>query len=549
MCYKKLFCSLLFLNIIFFGEFVFADDSLDHVSKKNLDIEVNNNTGTGNAHKSENINRLGAGISLMDDTVAKVVEKTLPAVVTLSVSKKVRVPVSPFSGIESFFFGNIFDSFNDIMSNYGEYRENIAFSSGTGFLISDSGYILTNYHNIESAVSVSVVLSDNRQFNAQVVGVDAATDLAVVKIETAGELMPYLNFSDTQPRAGEWVISIGNRLSLGNSVSLGVISSVMSCPFSGIAGVNYLGEVIQTDAIMASGSSGGALIDTNGRVVGVNFAAISSGANSVGVSYFAIPASIAENVSSILKNGGEIKRGYIGIICQDVTSEIASALGLEKVQGTIVSDILDGSPAQKAGLKVGDIIVRFDEKYILDNRDLASVVSNSSIEKPIKIVVKRSVDGRNDLTEHTLKIFIGTADEKKKLDNNNAFNKNRGTKEKDDNVNTKLTIGELGVDIIELDQYVRRNLKLDEAIKGVLVVNVHHSHENVKSILKGDIVKQVITKTQKFDIVDKESLIKSIDTIKESKVTHVILSVMRGKQNLFLGVNATDVASLVKKQA
>lgn len=526
MLLKKLLYVFVILGIFFKQNSVFAEENVATTVIENVEV------GSKNA-----INVPEIGASLMNDAIVQVVEKTLPAVVTLSVSKKVKVPVYP--SIESLFFGSIFESFNDIISNYSEYKENIVFSSGTGFLISDSGYILTNYHNVESAISVSVVLSDNRQFDAKIIGVDPSTDLAVVKIETGKEIMPYLTFSEKNPRAGEWVISIGNRLSLGNAVSLGVISSVMSCPFSGIAGVNYLGSVIQTDAIMASGSSGGALIDPNGKVVGVNFAAISSGSNSVGVSYFAIPASVAENISSILAKGQEVKRGYIGIICQDVTKEIANALGLEKIQGTIVSDILDGSPAQKAGLKIGDIIVQFNEKDVLDNKDLATVVSNCSTDKSAKILIKRAVDGMPVLKEHVLKIFIGTSEEKKKMEGmlKNEINNKKNSEQ----INTKLTADELGVDVIDLDNNVRKNLKIDELIKGVLIVNVNNSHENVKSLLKGDIITKIITRIDKFDIPDKESLIQVINNIKILDIKYVMLNVMRGKQSLFIGVNISSV--------
>jgi len=256
-------------------------------------------------------------------------------------------------------------------------------AQGSGFIISADGYAVTNNHVVANAETVTVSLPDGTQYEAEVVGTDPKTDLALLKITTDDKLH-YVEFSDQEPRVGDWVIAVGNPFGLGGSVTTGIISArernIGSGPYD---------DFLQIDAPINKGNSGGPAFNLDGKVVGVNTAIFSPSGGSVGIG-FAIPASIAKQVIGEIRDNGQVTRGWLGVQIQPVTKDIAESLGLDKAQGAIVADVTDDSPALKAGLKTGDTILEVDGQAIDDPRDLARKVATIAPGKSVQLSVYRN---------------------------------------------------------------------------------------------------------------------------------------------------------------
>ncbi len=263
-----------------------------------------------------------------------------------------------------------------------ESRKKIT-SIGSGFIISSDGYIVTNGHVIEDSSDINVNLYDGSKYKAKLIGVDKKTDLALLKI-TANKEFKYAQFGDSDSaRIGDWAIVIGNPYGLGGSVSIGIISARGRDIKNGQSD-----EYIQTDAAINKGNSGGPLFNSNGEVIGINSAIYSPSGGSVGIG-FATPSSNAIQIISQLRNQGEVSRGWIGISVQDLTSELADSLRLEKVRGAFVSDVVINGPADRAGILPTDVIIRFDEQDVDDMKSLPKIVSNALIGKNAKVTIWR----------------------------------------------------------------------------------------------------------------------------------------------------------------
>lgn len=268
-------------------------------------------------------------------------------------------------------------------------------AQGSGFIISADGYAVTNNHVVANAETVTVSLPDGTKYEAEVVGTDPKTDLALLKIDS-GDKLQYVEFSDQEPRVGDWVIAVGNPFGLGGSVTTGIISArernIGSGPYD---------DFLQIDAPINKGNSGGPAFNLDGKVVGVNTAIFSPSGGSVGIG-FAIPASIAKQVIGEIRDKGQVTRGWLGVQIQPVTEDIAESLGLDKAQGAIVADVTNDSPALKAGLKTGDTILEVDGQAIDDPRDLARKVATIPPGKSVQLSVYR--DGK----QTNLAVEIGT---------------------------------------------------------------------------------------------------------------------------------------------
>jgi serine protease Do len=322
------------------------------------------------------------------------VKELKPSVVNISTTKVVRSPMDDFFRGRDFpdFFGD--DFFRRFFGDQHprEFRQK---SLGSGFIIDKDGYIITNNHVVEKAEQIKVKLSDGKEYDAKVIGTDPKTDLALIKIKAGGGL-PVVRLGDSDKlEVGEWVVAIGNPFGLEQTVTAGIISAK-----GRVIGAGPYDDFLQTDASINPGNSGGPLFDLKGDVVGIN-TAIVAGGQGIG---FAIPVNMAKALLPQLKKG-KVVYGYLGVYIQDVTPELASSFGLKEAKGVLVSDVTPDSPAKKAGVIKGDVILEYDGKQVEDKGQLTKMVGRTPVGKKVKIVVLR------DKEQKTLWATIGELSE------------------------------------------------------------------------------------------------------------------------------------------
>jgi len=311
-----------------------------------------------------------------------VARATMPAVVNISTSRTIKQsgPVqSPFTNDPFFkhFFGEEFGRQFQVPK---ERREN---SLGSGVIVSADGYIVTNAHVVEKADEIKVHLSDKREFSGKVVGSDPKSDIAVIKIK--GDNLPVINWADSEKlEVGEYVLAIGNPFGLNSTITLGIVSAVGRANM----GIEQYENFIQTDAAINPGNSGGALVNARGELVGINTAIFSRTGGNMGIG-FAIPSNMAKSVMDSLIKTGKVVRGYLGVSIQDLNGKIAKQLGLDKAQGSLVSDVVNGAPADKAGMQAGDVIVRYDGKTVENTAVLRNRVAETAVGRTVDVDVIR----------------------------------------------------------------------------------------------------------------------------------------------------------------
>ena len=261
-------------------------------------------------------------------------------------------------------------------------RERQTRSMGSGVIISPDGYIVTNHHVVVASTDIKVLLSDRRDFAARLVGTDSKTDLAVLKIEQTG--LPALTFADSSKvQVGDVVLAIGNPFDVGQAVSMGIVSATGR----GLGGENYE-DFIQTDAAINPGNSGGALVSAEGRLIGINTAIMSRTGGNQGVG-FAIPSSMARNVTDQIIRSGKVSRAFLGVMIQPITADLAKAFKLSKSEGALIADVNPGSPAERAGLKPGDVVTKVDDHAVADSRTLRLTIGEMSPGKVVQMAVVR----------------------------------------------------------------------------------------------------------------------------------------------------------------
>jgi len=291
---------------------------------------------------------------------ADLIEATSPAVVKINTVQKVGGPQRALPPGQE-----VPEIFREFFKQRGMPERN-AYSMGSGFIISSDGYVLTNNHVVDGASEISVRLIDRREFTAEVVGTDPRSDLALLKIEARD--LPVVRLAEPDKlRVGEWVVAIGSPFGLDYSASVGIVSAIgRSLPTE--KGENYV-PFIQSDVAINPGNSGGPLFNMQGEVVGINSQIYTRSGGSIGLS-FAIPVSVAIDVVAQLKEKGKVERGWLGVYIQDVDKDLASSLGLDTPAGALIAQVIPASPADKSGIKPGDVIVRFNGKPIKDSGDL-----------------------------------------------------------------------------------------------------------------------------------------------------------------------------------
>ena len=324
---------------------------------------------------------------------ADIVEKVAPAVVSIEVETKAGprqavftqgrdAPGADDNDGDAFPFGFALPQGRGGRQATPQNAEPVM-GAGSGFFISQDGYVVTNNHVVENAIKITVRTNDDRELPAKLIGRDPATDLAVIKVE--GAKFPYVSFEDkAKPRVGDWVVAVGNPFNLGGTATAGIVSALARPNISGSSYVDYM----QIDAPINRGNSGGPSFDLSGRVVGVNSAIFSPSGGSVGIG-FDIPADVAQSVTRQLISRGKVVRGYIGATVQPVTAEIADSLGLKSTKGALVADLTAGGPAARAGLQPGDVVTRIDGHDVLSNADLTRHVGLVAVGGDIHLQVLR----------------------------------------------------------------------------------------------------------------------------------------------------------------
>jgi serine protease Do len=316
---------------------------------------------------------------------SQLVKQVKPAIVNISTTTVVAGselqdrfmgPANPFKD----FFGE--DFFDKFFGNSPK-RERKQKSLGSGFVIDREGYILTNNHVVEKASSIKVKLSDEKEYDAKIIGRDPKTDIALIKIDVNHDL-PSATFGDSDKlEVGDWVVAIGNPFGLEHTVTAGIVSAK-----GRVIGAGPYDDFIQTDASINPGNSGGPLLNLKGEVVGINTAIVSSG-QGIG---FAIPINVVQDLLSQLKSKGKVARGWLGVVIQKITPEIAKNFKLKELEGALVSDVAEDGPAEKAGIKRGDVIISYNGKNIKDSEMLPRVVATTEIGKKVKVGIIR--DGK-----------------------------------------------------------------------------------------------------------------------------------------------------------
>ncbi len=285
---------------------------------------------------------------------------------------------------------------------------------GSGFFISADGYAVTNFHVVEKANTVEVTTDDGHVFTAKVIGADQQSDVALVKVESAGNL-PFVTFADTSPRVGDWIIAVGNPFGLGGTVTAGIVSAR-----GRDIGAGPYDDFVQIDAPVNRGNSGGPTFDVDGNVIGVNTAIVSPTGGSVGIA-FAIPADTVKAVVAQLKDKGKVTRGWIGVQIQDVTADLAENLGLTAARGALVAEPQPGAPAAKAGIESGDVIVSVNGKEARDSREAARTISNLVPGTTATVVVVRK--GQNK----TFTVMLGNLPDQREANASREAPKQKGT--------------------------------------------------------------------------------------------------------------------------
>ena len=340
-------------------------------------------------------------------------------------------------------------------------------SLGSGFIIDPSGIVVTNNHVIANAEQITVTLSDDTTLQAEVIGRDGVTDLALLKVEPKTPL-PAATWGDsTKVKVGDWVLAIGNPFGLGGSVTSGIISATARDIHSG-----PYDDFLQTDASINRGNSGGPMFNLAGDVIGINTAIFSPSGGSIGIG-FAIPSALARPIIEQLRTTGKVERGWIGARIQPVTDEIAEAVGLDKGRGAMIAVIDPASPAAQAKLQPGDVIISYDGKPIDRSRQLPRMVADTPPETPVKLTVWR--DGK----EHEVELKVA------------GLNSNRPTPPQPEPEKPKPppSVDALGLKLVKLTPELRRQFSLPEATKGVVITEVpQNSPAAAQGLRPGDLV-------------------------------------------------------------
>jgi len=401
------------------------------------------------------------------------------------------------------------DPFHEFWEPFERYfgpmpRQQKQRSLGSGFILSHDGLILTNNHVVENAEEIVVQTATDKEYKAKVVGRDAKTDLAVIKIDAdqSDDLKPVVLGNSDELRVGDWIFAVGNPFGLSNTVTAGIVSAK-----SRFIGQGSYDDFIQTDAAINPGNSGGPLVNLKGEVVGINSAIFSRSGGNIGIG-FAIPINLAKELLPQLQEKGRVTRGWLGVYIQRVTPEIAESLKLEKSRGALVADVMAETPAAEAGIEVGDVIVEFDGHAVKESTDLPLIVARTPIGKSADVKIIRN--GK----VQTMSVTIGEL--------------------KDEEVQVaKGSSAELGMAVQNLTPDIAESLGVDPKTKGVVVASVEPgSPADEAGLQRGDVVLEV----NRQSIENESAYGKAIKKIEKGK--SVLLLVRRGDNTIFMALKS-----------
>jgi serine protease Do len=439
----------------------------------------------------------------------KIVEEAKDSVVNISTKTKAKHSSSRERSIpelpEGSPFGELFEKFFD--RDEIERGRRDAQSLGSGFIISADGYILTNHHVIADADEVIVRMSDRKEFVATVIGSDEASDIAVLKVEA--DHLPVLQFGDSDKlKVGEWVLAIGSPFGFDHSVTAGIVSAKgRSLPSD-----NYV-PFIQTDVAINPGNSGGPLFNLDGEVIGINSQIYSRTGGFMGLS-FAIPIEMAVDVANQIRETGSVSRGWLGVLIQEVTRELAESFGMENPHGALVAKVLDDSPAAAAGLEVGDVIIEFNGKKVMRSSSLPPLVGRAKVGQEAEVTVVRNKQRRN-IGVQIAQLPAATTQASYTPENDQAIEESA-----------------LGMKVEELGSDASKRLKVEN---GVQVIEVDDSGPaRDAGIMKGDVITMIDNRAVS-SVGDFEKI---TDKLKSGK--SVALLVQRRAGPVFLAIRPED---------
>jgi serine protease Do len=398
----------------------------------------------------------------LQTSFAPAVKKVMPSIVNVFSSRKVKED----NNAEPFLNDPFFRRFFGDEQGRNVPRERQERSLGSGVIVSQDGYILTNNHVVDGATDVKVSLGDKREFPARVVGRDAKTDLAVLKIEQTS--LPALALADSSKvEVGDVVLAIGNPFGVGQTVTMGVVSAIGR----GGLGIEEYEDFIQTDAAINPGNSGGALINAQGDLIGINTAILSRSGGNQGIG-FAIPTKLARNVTDQIIHGGKVTRAFLGVMIQPVTPDIAKAFKLAKAEGALIGDVSEGSPAERAGLKSGDVVTKVDGQMVNDSRSLQLMIAEMKPGKVVHLSVIR------DGAERDYPVNLSEQPSEKADAASERGSSNTGDLD--------------GVSVQTLTPSLARQLNLPGTMKGVVVSRIDSDSPAAQAGLeRGDVILEV----------------------------------------------------------
>ncbi len=434
---------------------------------------------------------------------SEIADAISPSVVNISTTKIVRRDLTPF-------FNDPFFEFFNPFRNFKMPRKWKEQSLGSGVIVSSEGYIITNNHVIEHANEIVITLYDKRSFKAKVIGADPKTDVAVIKIDA--DNLYAIQWGDSDKlQVGEFVLAIGNPFGLSHTVTMGIISAFGRAN----VGIADYEDFIQTDAAINPGNSGGPLVNIKGRLIGINTAIFSKSGGYQGIG-FAVPSNMARLVMDQLLQEGKVIRGWLGVTIQELTPELSKKFGIKSSRGALVGDIVKGSPAEKAGIRRGDIILEFNGKKVENVANLRNMVAQSKVASEVSITVLRKGKKYSlkviiaELPREIAEVVPGDITEDLKLE------------------------GLTGLTVVELSREIARQLGLHKQEKGVVIVRVEPvSPAEEAGLRKGDVIQEI----DREKIEGLNDYNKIVSNIKPGDT--VLFFINRGGKKFYVAVKAS----------